>query len=94
MKKRRAKTVVNAAKQLMRQGKKTLRGKAGATARKLKKTVGSAASTASRRLKRGVKKAKSTAASRQAGKLGRAVGGFLGQAIGSAQKLVTQVVKK
>jgi len=93
MKKTPAKTVANVGKQLVRKGK-TLRGKAGATARKLEKTVTQALSTSSRRLKKGVKTAKSTPTSRQARKVGQAVGGFLGQAIGRAEQIVTRVVKK
>ena len=92
MKKRQATKVATAGKQLVRKGK-SLRRKAGATARKLKKTATSSASAASRRLKKGLK-TKPSAAVRQAGKLGRVVGGFVGQAIGTAKKLVTEVVKK
>ena len=93
MKKRQATKVATAGKQLVRKGK-SLRRKAGATARKLKKTGTSATSAASRRLKKGLKKTKPSAAVRQAGKLGRVVGGLVGKAIGTAKKLVTEVVKK
>lgn len=93
MKKRQATKVETAGKQLVRKGK-SLRRKAGATARKLKTTAKRSASAASRRLKKGVKKAKPSAAVRQAGKLGRAVGGLVGKAISSAKTLVTDVVKK
>ena len=93
MKKTSAKKVTDAGKQLVRKGK-ALRGKAGATARGLKKTVADAVSTSSRRLKKGIKTAKSSPASRQARKVGEAVGTFLGQAIGRAERIVTRVVKK
>lgn len=93
MKKTSAKKIANAGKQLVRKGK-TLQSKAGASARQLKKTVGAAVSTSSRRLKKGIKKAKSSPASRQARKVGEAVGTFLGQAIGRAEQMVTRVVKK
>lgn len=93
MKKKPAKKVANAKKQLARKGK-ALRGKAGETARQLKKTVADAVSTSSRRLKKGIKAAKSSPASRQARKVGEAVGTFLGQAIGRAERIVTRVVKK
>lgn len=89
MKKTSAKKVTTAGKQLARKGK-ALRCKAGATARQLKKTVADAVSTSSHQLK----KAKSTPTSRQARKVGRAVGGFLGKTIGRAEQMVTQVVKK
>jgi hypothetical protein len=93
MKKTSAKKVATAGKQLLRKGK-TLRGRTGTAARKLKKTVADAVSTSSRRLKKGIKTAKSSPASRQARKVGKAVGTFLGQAIGRAERIVTQVVKK
>jgi AAA domain-containing protein len=93
MKKTPAKKVATAGKQVVQTGK-TLRGKAGATARQLKKTVADAASTSSRRLKKNIKTAKSSPASRQARKVGEAVGTFLGQAIGRAERIVTRVVKK
>jgi F0F1-type ATP synthase membrane subunit b/b' len=93
MKKRQATKVATARKQLVRKGK-SLRHKAGATARKLKKTATETASATSRRLKKGVQKTKQSAAVRRAGKLGRAVGGLIGRAIGTTQKLVTEVVGK
>ena len=93
MKKTSAKKAANAGTQLARKGK-ALRGKAGATARQLKKTVADAVSTSSRRLKKGGKTAKSSPASRQARKVGEAVGTFLGQAIGRAERIVTRVVRK
>ncbi len=93
MKKPPAKKVAATGKQLARKGK-ALRGKAGATARQPKKTIADAVSTSNRRLKKGIKKAKPTPASRQARKVGQAVGGFLGQAIGRAEQLVTRIVKK
>ena len=93
MKKKPAKKVADAGKQLVRKGK-ALRGKAGATAHQLKKTVADTVSTSSRRLKKGINKAKSSPSSRQARKVGEAVGGFLGQAIGRAERIVTRVVKK
>lgn len=93
MKKTSAKKVAAAGKQLVRKGT-ALRGKVGATARQLKKTVADATSTSRRRLKKGIKTAKSSPASRQARKVGEAVGTFLGQAIGRAERIVTRVVKK
>ncbi len=92
MKKAETKKTVTVGKQLLRKGK-TLRGKAGATARQLKETATGTASGASRRLKKGVTKAKSPA-SRQARKVGAAIGGFVGQAIGRAEQMVNRVVKK
>ncbi len=93
MKKTPAKKVAAVGKQLVRKGK-ALRGKANATARQLKKTVADTLSTSSRRLKKGIKTAKSSPTSRQAKKVGEAVGTFLGQAIGRAERMVTRVVKK
>ncbi|MDC8448302.1 MAG: hypothetical protein LV473_08080 [Nitrospira sp.] len=93
MKKPSAKKVTTAGKQLARKGK-AIRGKAGATARQLKNTVADAVSTSSRQLKKNIKKTKSSPASRQTRKVGEAVGTFLGQAIGRAERIVTRVVKK
>jgi ribosomal protein L22 len=93
MKKTSIKKVATVGKQVVRKGK-ALRGKTSATARQLKKTVAEAVSTSSRRLKKGIKKTKSSPAGRQARKVGEAVGTFLGQAIGRAERIVTRVVKK
>ncbi len=93
MKRTQTGKVAHAGRKLARKGK-SLTGMAGVTARRLKKAGGSVVSKSSRSMKKAVKKTRSTASIRQAGKLGRAVGTFLGQAIGGAQKLVTQVVPK
>jgi hypothetical protein len=93
MKKTSIKKVATVGKQVVRKGK-ALRGKTGGTARQLKKTVADAVSASSRRLKKGIKKTKSSPASRQAREVGEAVGTFLGQAIGRAERIVTRVVKK
>jgi len=90
---RRTTNVATIGKKVASKGK-SLQRKAGATARKLKKKATTTGGTASRKVKKVVKKAKSSAAVRQAGKFGRAVGGVIGQTIGTVEKVVTNVIKK
>jgi len=85
--------VATVAKKVASKGNR-LQRKAKTTARKIKKKATGTAAVASRNMRKVAKKAKPSAAARQARKLGQAVGGVIGQAIGTVEKAVTDIVTK